>query len=136
MDIIVILGKRLNDDSTMTEELIGRLNIGINLINDNIKKIAVCGGIPNKKAGVSEASQMYKYLIDKGIEKDLIIKEEKSLTTLGNAVYLKRELKELKIKVSTIYLVSTKYHFERKTFNCFRIFKRCFRKCDVIKCES
>ncbi len=136
MDIIVVLGKRLNDDSTMTDELINRLNLGISLINDKIGKIAVCGGIPNKKAGISEASQMYKYLVDKGINKDMIIREEKSLTTLGNAIYFKRILKKLKIKVDALYLVSTKYHFNRKTFNCFRIFKRYFRKSNVIKCES
>ena len=136
MDIIVILGKRLNDDSTMTEELKERLDLGISLLNENIGKIAICGGIPNKEAGVSEASRMYEYLLLKGIKEGLIIKEERSLTTLGNAIYLKKILKRLDIKVDNLYLVSTKYHFERKTFNCFRIFKRTFRKSNIIKCES
>ena len=131
MNIIVILGKRLNNDGSMTNELIKRLDLGLNLLNEDIDYIAVCGGIANKIAGVAEATLMSKYLLDKGIDESKIIIENKSKTTLSNATRLKKILKGKSI--DNLYLVSTKYHFERKTYNCFKIFKFFFKNVNIIK---
>ena len=134
MNIIVILGKRLNNDGSMTDELIKRLDLGLNLLNDDIEYVAVCGGVANKQAGVAEATLMSKYLVDKGIDDSKIIVENKSKTTLSNATRLKKILKGKTI--DNLYLVSTKYHFERKTYNCFKIFKFYFKNVNIIKCMS
>ena len=91
MDIVVVLGKRLNDDSSMKEELIERLDLGIETFTKvNASYIAICGGAPNRKAGVSEASQMFEYLINHNIDEERIIAEDESLTTTGNARNLKK----------------------------------------------
>ncbi|MCB9498708.1 MAG: YdcF family protein [Bacillales bacterium] len=135
MRLVVILGKRLNDDSTMKEELKLRLNKGIEVfLKEDADYLVVAGGTPNKKAGVSEASQMYAYLLEKNIPEDKIIAEDQSLTTWGNAINVKRILKGE--KVTDLYLVSTKYHFERNFSNCYKIFKREFRKTNIKKVMS
>ena len=135
MIITVILGKRLNDDGTMTEELKRRLDLGINKFSETKSEyLCLCGGMPNKLAGKTEASLMNEYAKELGIDENKIIIEDKSLTTWSNARYLAKKLR--KINIEKMYLVSTKYHFERNFANCLRIFKRHFRKCEIIKCES
>ena len=132
MDIVVVLGKRLNDDSSMKEELIERLDLGIETFTKvNASYIAICGGAPNRKAGVSEASQMFEYLINHDIDEERIIAEDESLTTTGNARNLKKILKDTEIE--NLYLVSTKYHFYRKFFRkCQNVFKQYFKNTKII----
>jgi len=135
MDLVVVLGKRLNDDGSMKKELVERMELGIKTFYETkADYLAVCGGMPNKKAAMSEASQMYMYLMEKSFPEDSIMVEEKSLTTFGNAYYLKKELK--KEKVDKIYLVSSKYHFQRKWGNCLSIFKKRFKNTEIISFEA
>ena len=136
MKLTVVLGQKLNNDGTMTNELINRLNIGIKLFSaTNSNYIAVCGGITNKKAGRSEAVTMKEYLTSKGIPEDKIIVEDKSRNTLGSAKELKKIVKGME-KVDVMHLISNRYHFERVFGNCHFIFKRNFRKANIINCES
>ena len=136
MKLTVVLGQKLNNDGTMTNELINKLNVGIKLFSaTNSNYIAVCGGITNKKAGRPEAVTMKEYLVSKGIPEDKIIVEEKSRNTLGSAKELKKIVKGME-KVDVMHLISNRYHFERVFGNCHFIFKRNFRKANIINCES
>ncbi|MBP5342312.1 YdcF family protein [bacterium] len=132
MNIVVILGKRLNDDSSMKEELIERIELGIKTFETKeVDYLCICGGAPNIKAGVTEASQMFAYLIMKGFDENRIIAEDKSLTTRGNARYLKKILKD--VTIENLYLVSTKYHFFRKGLpKCQDQFKKFFKNANII----
>lgn len=133
MKLVVVLGHKLNDDGTMDNELYQRLELGLRTFNE-VKPdyLCVCGGCPNKKAGVTEASLMFEYLINHNVPEEQIISEDKSLTTLGNAFNLKRILKgEV---VSEIYLVSSEYHFTRTNYpKCHKLFEKAFRKTKIIK---
>ena len=136
MNITVILGKRLNDDGSMKEELIKRIELGLKTYKESKSDFLVlCGGMPNKLAGRTEASVMNEYILSKGFDSNKIILEDKSKTTWGNAIYLKRLIKN-NFDIEKVYLVSTKYHFERKFGSCLKIFKRHFNKSEIIKCES
>lgn len=135
MNVVIVLGKRLNDDGTMKEELVKRLELGIKTYNENNADIlCVAGGMPNKRAKATEASKMFEYLLGHGFDSNKIIIEDHSLTTFGNAFYLKKALK--KQNVTKIYLVSSAYHFTRRLGNCYTIFKNRFHKTEIIKCES
>ena len=110
MNIVVILGNRLADDGSMSKELYERLELGILTFNNtDTDYLCITGGKANFKAGLSEASQMYSYLIEHDFPEDKIIVEDKSLTTRGNARLLYKILKNEKIE--NLYLVSSKYHF-------------------------
>lgn len=135
MNLVIILGNRLNDDTSMTDKLVRRLNKGLEVFQKEFcDYIVVTGGCPNKKAGLTEASQMYAYLLSKGVPEERLVAEDKSNTTFSNAWNTKKLFEDTKIE--KIYLVSSKYHFERKYSNCYRIFKRNFRSSEIIKCMA
>ncbi len=135
MKITVVLGKRLNNDGTMTKELENRLDLAIKKFKEtNSEYLALCGGIANKKAGVAEATLMHEYVLNKGIDENNIIVEDKSLTTWSNASNLEKILKDQNIE--KLYLVSTKYHFERKFGSCLKIFRRHFKNSEIVSFMS
>ena len=83
MKVFIVLGYKLNDDASMEERLIRRLDLCLKLINEeSYDKIILSGGCPTPPGlDVSEAEAMSKYLIDKGVDKDMIILESKHLLT-------------------------------------------------------
>ena len=88
MKIAIILGNRMNDDGTISNTMKKRLDLTLELYNEyKPDKIIVSGGIANKVANISEASKMEEYLIEKGLDPELIIKEDNSMTTRENALY-------------------------------------------------
>ena len=121
INIAIVLGYWLNDDGTMAPLLKERLELFLKLDKlVNINYVIVSGGIANQKAGVSEAQRMEEYLLEKGYDKNKIIKEDRSGSTVGNARYSVPIAKEL--KANNIYLVSSNDHFTRYNFNPIKIF--------------
>lgn len=123
MNVLVILGNRLQDDGTMSEKLKGRLNAGLDAWKSGkFDKIVVTGGIANPIAGKSEGSVMLSWLIENGVSADGIIVEDKSTTTKENAKFCRAIFESL--GVSEITLLSSQYHIERKWLNPVKLFKR------------
>ena len=136
MKITVVLGKRLNNNGSRTLELDKRLDLAIDTYYKTSSSfLCLCGGMPNKKAGRTEASAMKEYILSKGFDESKIIIEDKSNTTWGNARFLKRIIGCADCS-GTMYLVSTKYHFDRIIGSCYKIFKRNFRDAEIVRCES
>ena len=104
MKVVIVLGYKLNDDASMEERLIHRLDLCLKLINEeSYDKIILSGGCPTPPGlDVSEAEAMSKYLISKGVDKDMIILENKSLTTEENALYSVPIAKSLNAKKITV----------------------------------
>ncbi|MCI0768119.1 YdcF family protein [Bacillus sp. TL12] len=68
----------------MSQTLIERLKIGLATAKQYPNsKIIVSGGLPEQ--GITETDAMSKWLISKGINKDRIILENKSMDTIENA---------------------------------------------------
>ncbi len=123
MNVLVILGNRLQDDGTMSEKLKGRLNAGLDAWKSGkFDKIVVTGGIANPLAGKSEGSVMLSWLIESGVPADCIVVEDKSMTTKENAKFCRAIFENLGVKEIT--LLSSEYHIERKWLNPVRLFKR------------
>lgn len=109
-NILVVLGYYLNDDGTMHATLKKRLDLAIKAYNEfNPSYIIVSGGLANTNAGKTEAQAMYDYLVSKGIDQGVIIKEEKSLSTQQNAVNSIKLLETVDFK--NLIIVSTIEHF-------------------------
>ena len=130
-DNIVISGKVSTDDQpgnfykTMyIQDETGaiELKVGRNGLYNEYKpdKIIVSGGIANKIANISEASKMEEYLIEKGLDPELIIKEDNSMTTRENALYSVPIA--MKYNPDTIIICSTIEHFTLVPYNTVKFF--------------
>ena len=122
MKVIVVLGYKLNDDASMDDLLIKRLDLCLKLINEeSYDKIILSGGCPTPPGlEISEAEAMSRYLIEKGVSEEMIIKENKSLTTEENALYSVPICKELNAKKITV--ITTLEHMSRDFLNPVKLF--------------
>ena len=119
--VAIILGNRLNDDGTITKIQEDRLLMALE-IEELFKPdyFILSGGVANPLAKISEAEAMYNYLLNKGIDKNKLIKEDKSYSTVENALYSIPIAKELGAK--TIILSTSLYHLKNpghKTMESF-----------------
>lgn len=86
--IMIVLGNRLKDDSSITHIMKEWLDLAIKGYEIfSPTQIIVSGGVANKKAKISEAKAMYDYLVNNGIPSNKIIMENKSKTTIENALF-------------------------------------------------
>ena len=109
-DFIVTLGYALNSDGTMHETLIKRLDqTHLAAIANPDAKIIVSGGV--QKSGVTESYLMKKWLIEKGIDANRIIPEDKSKDTVDNALNSVEILKVNNAK--NIILITSASHIRR-----------------------
>lgn len=122
MKVIVVLGYKLNDDASMDDLLKERLDLCLKLLNEeHYDKVIVSGGCPTPPGlEISEADVMAKYLIEHNINEDMIIKENKSLTTEENALYSIPICKSLNAKKITV--ITTLDHMSRSFLNPVRLF--------------
>jgi hypothetical protein len=109
---IVVLGFQLNPDGTMKEELIERLNVALRSLQKYPNAYVVCtgGGTAAENDAVSEAGEMAKWLLERGIENKRIIIEDNSITTAQNAVFTYDILTSRYPSVHKIAIVSSDYH--------------------------
>ena len=109
---IMVLGFELNDDGSMQNELIGRLNVALACANQYPNAYVVCtgGGTAANNRNVTEAGLMGDWLIEHGLSKDRLIIEDKSQTTAENAIYSYGILLADYPQVDSIALVSSSYH--------------------------
>ena len=121
MEILVVLGNRLNDDGSPTEIMLGRLSKTLE-VEKGFDKIICCGGLANPNAGITEADMMANYLIEHGVSADKIIKEDKSTTTKENAICSKDIIASLGEK--SITLLSSRRHIYRCYLNPKCLFRR------------
>ena len=108
--VVIVLGNRVNDDGTITEIQKERLEMAKEIEQlFNPDYFILSGGSPNKKAGISEAEGMYNYLVASGFNKDKLILEDNSLSTVQNAKFSVPIAKQLGAEM--IIVCSSGYHF-------------------------
>lgn len=107
----IVLGFALNVDGTMTDELIGRLEVAKASAEKYPESyILVTGGV--EKNGWTEGRRMRDWLLENGIDEDRIIVEEKAPDTAGNATN-SFEMLYQDYDVDTVSLITTQYHLKR-----------------------
>ncbi len=114
---IVCLGFQLEPDGTMREELLERLKVVLKSAEKYPKAWIVCtgGGTASENKSATEAGEMAKWLIEKGVDEKRIIVEDNSLTTAQNAIFTYDILTTQHPKVKKIAIVSSDYHIETGT---------------------
>lgn len=121
MNVAVVLGYQLNLDGSMDRILVKRLEMALQLLKEEkIDKVICTGGRPRMEVTLSEAEVMYNYLVEHGVDPELIIKEEKSGSTFGNAKYSVPIAK--KLGANRIIIVTTIEHFTNYDYNPLKIF--------------
>lgn len=109
-NIMVVLGNWMNNDGTISQTMRTRLELALKAFKEfSFDYIVVSGGMANSQAGISEAEAMYNYLVEHGIDKNIIIKEDQSMSTQQNAIYTMQKLEN--IDFNNIVVVSTIEHF-------------------------
>lgn len=127
MEVAIVLGNRMNDDGSLSEIMKTRLALTLRLIAEHSPdKIILSGGPANPKANVTEAEAMERFLVDNGVDKSILIKEERSLTTKQNAKF--SVPLAVAFKPEKIWLCSSREHVERKYLNPVNIFNRKLKK--------
>ncbi len=132
MNVIVVLGRRLNDDGSMHADLIKRCDKAYEYFqNHKPDKMLLSGGKPNKKAKKAESEAMREYFLQKNVPEEIILIENKSKTTYQNAKFSALILKDLGVK--KVIICSSKKHLTRKYLNPCRLFKRRLKSVEIEK---
>ncbi|MBD3203986.1 hypothetical protein GF327_06810 [Candidatus Woesearchaeota archaeon] len=129
---VVVLGGGINRDSTLPDTVKKRVEKSVQtFLSKKVDYLIFSSKISVLQVhspGKTEAQAMYEYAvyysgkIKKKLRKEKIIKEEKSLDTVGNAYFTSKILKNKNI--NKIYLVSSDFHIKRAE----RIFKKLLGK--------
>lgn len=121
---IVVLGFALNDDGTMKEELIGRLQVGLNTANKypNAYVVVTGGGTAANNPNVTEGELMGQWLLDNGLDPARLIVENRAPDTVGNAENTYKILNEQYPQVKKLVMVTSDYHVPR---GCILFYSKC-----------
>lgn len=108
---IVALGYGLSGSGAMKPELYDRLQVALASARKYPNAfVAVCGGETSGLAGVSEAGEMAKWLLENGVAENRLIIENQSLSTTANAVNLYGILTASYPQVYSVAIVTSDYH--------------------------
>lgn len=108
-DIALILGCSVLRDNSPSKMLRDRLNMGINLYNEEkVNKILISG---DHEEGYSEVEVMYKYLINEGIKEEDILIDYKGYSTSDSLINYEKNYKD-----KSVIIVTQKYHLYRALF--------------------
>ena len=109
---IVVLGYQLNDDGTMREELIGRLETALMCAEeyDNAYVLCTGGGTAKNAPDKTEAGSMGEWLVQNGIDESRIIIEDDSMSTVDNALYSDDIIINSYPTINSVMIVTSDYH--------------------------
>ena len=129
--VVVVLGNRLNDDGSITKIQEERLEMALEIEKEfKPNYYILTGGPANPVPNKTEAEAMYDYLINKGIEKERLIKEMKSYSTVENALYSAPIIKELKADVCMI--CTSSYHLANPIHKAMESFTKELKDSNII----
>ena len=109
---MIVLGFQLNPDGSMKDELIERLTVAKAGAEKYPNALIVCtgGGTASDNPDATEAGEMAKWLIEKGVDPQRVIVEDTSVTTAQNAIYTYKILAEQHPQVKQLVIISSDYH--------------------------
>ena len=112
---IVVMGYALKADGSMQKELIGRLETALASAKKYPNAYIACtgGGTASENKSRTEAGEMAKWLMEKGISEDRIIIENQSLSTVSNAINTCKILANDYPHVTHLAIVTSDYHLPR-----------------------
>ncbi len=109
---ITVLGFQLNDDGSMQDELLARLQVALTCAEQYPNAYVICtgGGTAMFNPTVTEGDLMGAWMLEHGLDKRRLIVENKSYTTAENASNSYEILLRDYPQVDSVALVSSSYH--------------------------
>lgn len=109
---LVVLGFELNPNGTMQEELIGRLQVALSCAQQYPNAYVICtgGGTAQNAPEITEADSMSQWLEEQGLDSSRIIVENRSRTTVENALFSQKLLQAHCPTVRSLAIISSSYH--------------------------
>ncbi|WP_416197674.1 MAG: DUF218 domain-containing protein [Sporanaerobacter sp.] len=121
VDYVIVLGARLYGDKP-SPALLERLKVAKEYLSQNRDVKVIVSGGQGIDEDISEGQAMKEYLVDNGIDKDMIIIEDKSISTFENLQFSLEKIKEIDDKENIKVLIATnKYHIFRAKFLAKRL---------------
>lgn len=108
-DYIVVLGSGING-TKVTPLLAARIEKGIDLLSANPNAVLIMSGGQGPGEDIAESKAMAAYAIDKGVDKESIIVEAKSMSTQENLLFSRTLMEKDRPR---IVIVTTAYHVFR-----------------------
>ena len=105
---LIVLGCKVNGERP-SRMLAERLEAAYEYLSENPDSKCVVSGAQGPDEGISEAECMYRYLIDKGIDKNRIYKEDRSKSTRENLAYSLEIIKENGL-IETCAIATNDFH--------------------------
>lgn len=112
VDYVIVLGAQVRGER-VTKSLAKRLDAAYEYLMKNENTLVVCTGGQGSGENISEALAMKRYLMDKGIDENRIIMEDKSASTYEN---LKFTLDIIGDKGASIAIVTNNFHVYRSMY--------------------
>lgn len=109
VDYVIVLGAQVRGYNP-SYNLVTRLDKAYQYLKDNKDTRVIVSGGKGPGENISEAEAMKRYLINKGIEEERIIKEDKSANTDENIKFSKELISN---KDSKVVLVTNNFHVYR-----------------------
>lgn len=114
VDTMIILGAKANKDG-VSKTLKLRLDKGIEYYNKNKDINIIVSGGQGKDEVTTEALAMKNYLVENGVDEEVIILEDKATTTLENILFSKKIMRDLNLG-NRVLIVTSDYHLFRGRF--------------------
>ncbi len=111
LDYIIVLGAQMKEHGP-SRVLKMRLDTAYDYLTDNPDTVVIVSGGQGNDEHVSEAQGMYDYLVEKGVEPERILKEDKSRNTSQNINYSGELLDRENCSVG---IVTNNFHIFRAT---------------------
>ena len=111
LDYIIVLGAQVREDGPSVV-LKYRLDAAVDYLNENPHTVCIVSGGQGINEPFSEAEGMSEYLLDKGIEENRILLEDKSASTVENIQNSKALLKK---PYNGVGIVTNNFHVFRAT---------------------
>ncbi len=124
-DYVIVLGAGLLQGERVSRLLSDRLDKAIEICNRNsVPPVLIPSGGKGADEKISEAEAMERYLLDKGIPADRIIKEDQSVSTFENLKNSKTIIDAQPGSRKTV-LVTSNYHVYRALRYCRKVGLKC-----------
>ena len=108
---VIVLGCRVKG-SVPSKALVKRCRVAAEYMKENQKAVAILSGGQGDDEDISEAECMYGLMTSYGIDKERLIKEEKSTSTYENMLYSKQIIDTLDLS-ENIAVATSEYHLLR-----------------------
>lgn len=109
VDYVIVLGARING-TTVSRSLAKRLDTAYDYLMEHKDAIALVSGGQGTDEQITEAEAMKRYLMEKGLQEERIIKEEASTNTDENIAYCRALIGDQQASVA---IVTNSFHLYR-----------------------